>query len=165
MVKLPSARYKAVPENEFAMVELARRVGVAVPDNKLVDIAGIKGLPEQAHMVEGKALAVKRFHRLPDGKPVHIEDFAQVFGEYPNNKYKFHSYANIANVLGGNRRARHTRIRSPPSLFRCHRQRRHAPQELVPPLPRPAHGSTVAGYDFVATLPYIPNDKLGLLTG
>jgi len=61
IVKLPSARYKAVPENEFAMMELARRVGISVPENKLVDIASIKGLPEQAHTVEGRALAVKRF--------------------------------------------------------------------------------------------------------
>src|SRR5581483_3239797 len=29
IVKLPSARYKAVPENEFAMMELARRVGIS----------------------------------------------------------------------------------------------------------------------------------------
>ena len=28
-----------------------------------------------------------------------MEDFAQVFGRYPNHKYKFHSYANIAAVL------------------------------------------------------------------
>src|SRR5947208_12114713 len=99
IVKLPSARYKAVPENEFAMMELARRVGISVPENKLVDIASIKGLPEQAHTVEGRALAVKRFDRKPGGEPVHMEDFAQVFGELPNDKYKRHSYANIAAVL------------------------------------------------------------------
>ena len=29
----PLARYKAVPENEFAMMELARRVGISVPEN------------------------------------------------------------------------------------------------------------------------------------
>ncbi len=56
-------------------------------------------LPEQTHTVGGRALAVKRFDRLADGTPVHMEDFAQVFGEFPNNKYKFHSYANIAAVL------------------------------------------------------------------
>jgi serine/threonine-protein kinase HipA len=49
IVKLPSARYSAVPENEFVMLELARRVGIAVPANRLVDIAKIKGLPEEAH--------------------------------------------------------------------------------------------------------------------
>jgi len=28
-----------------------------------------------------------------------MEDFAQVFGEFPNDKYKRHSYTNIAAVL------------------------------------------------------------------
>jgi len=56
IVKLPSARYKAVPENEFAMLELARRTGISVPENKLIDVASIRGLPEQAHTVESKAL-------------------------------------------------------------------------------------------------------------
>ena len=28
----------------------------------------------------GKALAVRRFDRVSDGDPVHMEDFAQVFG-------------------------------------------------------------------------------------
>ena len=86
IVKLPSARFEAVPENEFAMLELASRIGISVPENKLIDIASIKGLPEQAHTVEGKALAVKRFDRLPDGAPVHMEDFAQVFGEFPQQQ-------------------------------------------------------------------------------
>jgi len=36
IVKLPSARFAAVPENEFAMLELARRAGIVVPDNRLV---------------------------------------------------------------------------------------------------------------------------------
>lgn len=75
------------------MLELARRAGISVPENKLVDIASIKGLPEQAHTVESKALAVKRFDSLPDGKPVHMEDFAQLFGQFPNDKYKHRSYA------------------------------------------------------------------------
>ena len=46
-----------------------------------------------------KALAVERFDRTAGGAPVHMEDFAQVFGRYPNDKYRFRSYANIASVL------------------------------------------------------------------
>jgi serine/threonine protein kinase HipA of HipAB toxin-antitoxin module len=33
------------------------------------------------------------------GAPVHTEDFAQLFGQYPNDKYHFRSYAHIASVL------------------------------------------------------------------
>ncbi|MBB2973002.1 serine/threonine protein kinase HipA of HipAB toxin-antitoxin module [Mesorhizobium sp. RMAD-H1] len=44
-------------------------------------------------------LAISRFDRTGDG-PVHIEDFAQVFGVFPDDKYKRASYANIARVIG-----------------------------------------------------------------
>src|SRR3984893_4688063 len=80
IVKLPSARFSAVPENEFVMLELARRVGIAVPRNRLIDMAKIKGLPEETRTTGSTALAVQRFDRVPGGDPVHMEDFAQVFG-------------------------------------------------------------------------------------
>jgi serine/threonine-protein kinase HipA len=83
IVKLPSHRFPAVPENEFAMLELARRVGITVAENRLVPMADIKGLPEEARAPGGKALAVRRFDRLPGGESVHMEDFAQVFGQFP----------------------------------------------------------------------------------
>src|SRR5262249_39807858 len=79
IVKLPSSRYPAVPENEFAMLALARRTGIVVPENKLVEVKDIKGLPEEGLTTGGKALAVQRFDRVPNGDPVHMEDFAQVF--------------------------------------------------------------------------------------
>src|SRR5256885_2119317 len=166
IVKLPSARYKAVPENEFAMMELARRVGISVPENKLVDIASIKGLPEQAHTVEGRALAVKRFDRKPGGEPVHMEDFAQVFGEFPNDKYKRHSYANIAGVLwaeiGEDAILEFVR-RLVFSVLIGNADMHLKNWSLLYPNRRTPVLSP--GYDFVATLPYIPNDKLGLSFG
>jgi serine/threonine-protein kinase HipA len=166
IVKLPSARYKAVPENEFAMLELARRTGISVPENKLIDVDSIKGLPEQAHMVEGKALAVKRFDRLPDGAPVHMEDFAQVFGEFPNNKYKFHSYANIASVLWAEigEEAVNEFVRRLVFSVVIGNADMHLKNWslLYPDRRKPALSP---GYDFVATLPYIPNDTLGLTFG
>jgi serine/threonine-protein kinase HipA len=166
IVKLPSARYKAVPENEFAMLELARRAGISVPENKLVDVAGIKGLPDQAHMVESKALAVKRFDRLPDGKPVHMEDFAQVFGEFPNNKYKFHSYANIATVLWAEI-GEHAVIefvrRLVFSVVIGNADMHLKNWSLLYPDRRTPALSP--GYDFVATHPYIPGDTLALSFG
>jgi serine/threonine-protein kinase HipA len=166
IVKLPSARYKAVPENEFAMLELARRAGISVPENKLVDVASIKGLPEQAHTVESKALAVKRFDRLPDGKPVHMEDFAQVFGEFPNNKYKFHSYANIAAVLwaeiGEDAVVEFVR-RLVFSVVTGNADMHLKNWSILYPDRRTPALSP--GYDFVATLPYIPGDTLALSFG
>ena len=43
IVKLPSARFPAVPENEFVMLELARRVGIAVPPLRIVEVGKHKG--------------------------------------------------------------------------------------------------------------------------
>jgi len=166
IVKLPSARYKAVPENEFAMLELARRAGISVPENKLVDVASIKGLPEQAQTMESKALAVKRFDRLPDGEPVHMEDFAQVFGEFPNNKYKFHSYANIAAVLwaeiGEDAVIEFVRRLVFSVVIGNGDMHLKNWSLLYPDRRKPVLSP---GYDFVATLPYIPGDKLALSFG
>ena len=166
IVKLPSARFTAVPENESAMLELARRVGITVPENKLIDVASIKRLPEQAHTVGGKALAVKRFDRLPDGTHVHMEDFAQVFGEFPNNKYKFHSYANIAAVLWaeiGEDAVLEFVRRLVFSVVIGNADMHLKNWSLLYPDRRKPVLSP--GYDFVATLPYIPDDTLGLSFG
>lgn len=46
IVKLPSARFKGVPENEYAMLTLARRVGIEVPEIALVDVSSIGNLPD-----------------------------------------------------------------------------------------------------------------------
>lgn len=99
IIKLPSARFPNVPENEFVMMHLARAVGMDVPEVRLIPIKDIRGLPKDIGQLEGKALAVKRFDRGPDGQRIHMEDFAQVFGQFPESKYKDASYANIAGVL------------------------------------------------------------------
>ncbi len=43
--------------------------------------------------------SLQRFDRLPGGGAVHIEDFAQVFGIYPEEKYQRASARNIAAVI------------------------------------------------------------------
>jgi serine/threonine-protein kinase HipA len=98
IIKLPSQRFEGVPENEFAMLSLAKRVGIEVPDINLVPLAEIQGLPAGLGVLKGPALSVRRFDRAPDG-PVHIEDFAQVFAVYPEAKYKRASARNIAEVI------------------------------------------------------------------
>ena len=99
IVKLPSQTYDGVPENEFAMMSLARLIGMDVPPLHLVDISTIGNLPEGIGRLEGQALAIERFDRLGDRSAVHIEDFAQVFGVYPDDKYKKANYRNIASVI------------------------------------------------------------------
>ena len=100
IVKLPSREFEHIPENEYSMMTLARLVGIDVPPVKLVDVDAIKNLPKGTENLKGQALAIERFDRLSDGTKVHIEDFAQIFGVYPGDKYKKASYMNIARVIG-----------------------------------------------------------------
>jgi|AntAceMinimDraft_12_1070368.scaffolds.fasta_scaffold15549_2 serine/threonine-protein kinase HipA len=99
IVKLPSQQFSGVPENEFSMMTLANLIGMDVPDIQLVDISAISGMPQGIGEIKGQALAVSRFDRSAEGL-VHTEDFAQVFGVLPDNKYKRASYANIGRVIG-----------------------------------------------------------------
>lgn len=99
IIKLPSTTYSNVPENEFSMMELARMIGIDVPQVKLVDIDDIENLPRGIGRFGKRAFVIRRFDREPDGGKVHIEDFAQVFGVYPADKYKKASMRNIASVL------------------------------------------------------------------
>jgi serine/threonine-protein kinase HipA len=99
IVKLPSREFTGVPENEFSMMTLARLIGMDVPPMKLVDPDEIANLPADVGRLPGKALAIRRFDRLAGGGAAHVEDFAQVFGVYPEQKYRRASYRNIAAVV------------------------------------------------------------------
>ncbi len=81
------------------MLELARATGIQVPFIRLVPVAEIEGLPQDAARLQGNALAFERFDRAAGGRRIHMEDFAQVFGLFPHDKYGERSYANIAAVL------------------------------------------------------------------
>ena len=88
IVKLPDPIYRDVPRNEFAMMTLARAVGIDVPEVRLVPRDEIEWLPDRAWSSgEALAYAVKRFDRGPDRRRFHIEDLAQVRGFYPEKKY------------------------------------------------------------------------------
>jgi serine/threonine-protein kinase HipA len=166
IVKLPSTKYLAVPENEFAMLELARRVGITVPVTRLVDIKTIKGLPEEANTTGGSALAVERFDRIPGGDSVHMEDFAQVFGLFPDDKYGHKSYANIASVLwaeSGEDATNEFVRRLVFSVLIGNADMHLKNWSLLYPDKRTPVLSPA--YDFVATLPYIPSDSLALNFG
>jgi serine/threonine-protein kinase HipA len=81
------------------MMTLASLIGMDVPTLQLVDVDAIENLPDGIGDLSGKALAIERFDRLPNGNVVHIEDFAQIFRVYPEDKYKKASARNIAKVI------------------------------------------------------------------
>jgi serine/threonine-protein kinase HipA len=166
IVKLPSAQFRTVPENEFVMLELARATGITVPEIRLVPVGDIKGLPEAAARMEGSALAVRRFDRAPEGKRIHMEDFAQVFGLFPDDKYGHRSYSNIAFVLwaetGESGTTEFVR-RLVFSVLIGNGDMHLKNWSLLYPDGRTPKLSPA--YDFVATVPYIPGDKLALNFG
>lgn len=89
IIKLPDHRYPNVPLNEFSMMQLARKVGMDVPEVHLIHRDQLLDIPDSLWPAsENMAYAIRRFDRTETGERVHIEDFAQVRGFYPENKYK-----------------------------------------------------------------------------
>lgn len=100
IVKLPDARHRGVPENEFATMKWAARVGLDVAPVELVNVQDLKGLPEGMALESGThALAIPRFDRPRPGARVHIEDFAQVLGKYSAEKYGSTNYETLGRII------------------------------------------------------------------
>ncbi len=99
ILKFPSERFRAVPENEFWMMKFAERLGFDVPEIDLVSVASIAGMPSGIRTDLGSALVIRRFDRTAGGGRIHMEDFAQVFRVYPANKYAKGNFDMIVRVL------------------------------------------------------------------
>lgn len=166
IAKLPSYSFAQVPESEFAMLTLARMVGIRVPEFKLFPTASIEGLPKDIGEANGNSLIIQRFDRQSDGSRIHMEDFAQVFGLYPKEKYMKASFDRIAyailtecgeedliefvrrlafNVAIGNG---DMHVKNWSLIYKDPRKARLAPV-----------------YDFVPTAMYLAGDDLGLRLG
>ncbi len=88
IVKMPDAGYPEVPDNEFAMMSLAQRCGIAVPEIRTWHRDQLPGLPDQAWpRGQERAYGIRRFDRDGDRR-IHVEDLAQVRGFFPDDKYK-----------------------------------------------------------------------------
>ena len=162
IVKLPSYRFANLAENEFSMMTLARMIGMNVPEVKLVDIEEIENLPRGIGDSQGKALAVKRFDRSPDGA-VHMEDFAQIFGVYPEEKYGKGNYRNIAKVVGihcGESDAAEFIRRVTFNTLIGNADMHLKNWSLVYPDRRNA--TLAPAYDFLSTIPYVPDEEASL---
>jgi len=100
IVKLPDLRYPDVPRNEYATMRWAQASGIEVPRAELISVGDISGLPElRLPESESSVYAVRRFDRTDDGGRVHMEDFAQVLGVYPRDKYRQCNYETLGNLI------------------------------------------------------------------
>lgn len=100
IIKLPDARYPKVPENEYATMRWGDASGICIPALELVDLADITGLPPAIGTFrESLALAIRRFDRPEPGRRIHMEDFAQILGLYPEGKYDAYNYETLARLI------------------------------------------------------------------
>lgn len=163
IVKLPSREFAGVPENEFSMMKLASLIGMNVPAIDLVSIDTIKNLPEGIDKIGNHAFVIERFDRLSDGSRVHIEDFAQVYGLYPEDKYGNGTFRNIAQVIAaeGNDADIIEYVRRLTFNMLIGNADMHMKNwSLIYPDRR--YVSLAPAYDFVATVPYIPGDATNM---
>jgi serine/threonine-protein kinase HipA len=163
IIKLPAQNFASVPENEWSMLELAREVGINVPETRLIDLGDVVGLPDLGAISSNQALAIKRFDRAEDGTRIHIEDFAQVYGLFPDAKYSKVSYANIANMvwtLTGEDGLVDFIRRLVFNIMIGNGDMHLKNWSFIYPDGRTPQ--LAPAYDFVSTVPYIPNDGLAL---
>ncbi len=87
ILKVPEPSRPSLPRAELAAMEWARAVGFEVPQLEIVDPREVEGIPADA--VEGiaEALLVRRFDRMEDHTPIHMEEMTSVLRVHPEEKY------------------------------------------------------------------------------
>lgn len=162
IAKLPADTYANVPENEYEMVLWAGRAGITVPEVDLVTVAEVEGLPVQL-APERRVFLSRRFDRPEPGVRIHQEDFAQVANVRVSARYGTLSYTSIAKIVRAvageddfdeviRRLAFHVLIGNGDAHLKN--------WSLV--YPDGIRARLSPAYDLVATVTYIPADKLGL---
>lgn len=98
IIKTPSTVYNGVPVNEYTCMKLAEAAGANIPEVRLIELKELDGLPNIKLPDEQYAYGIKRFDRSDEGR-IHTEDFAQIFGLYPSDKYQRVNYEQLGSVL------------------------------------------------------------------
>lgn len=98
IIKTPSTVHAGVPVNEFTCMKLAKAAGAIIPPIRLIKLDDLEGLPNIKLPDEEFAYAIKRFDRDKSGR-VHTEDFAQILGLYPTEKYQKANYEQLGKIL------------------------------------------------------------------
>jgi serine/threonine-protein kinase HipA len=162
ILKMPSATYKNVPENEYAMLSFARDVGIDVPEVRLIDPSTVKHMPPEVRTDLGRAMSIKRFDR--DGaRRVHIEDFNQIFNQYPADKYKHASYGSMLTGIWRGIGEEDTREFVRRLVFNVAIGNGDMHLKNWSVIYRDGKTPQLApAYDFLSTIVYLPNDELGL---
>jgi serine/threonine-protein kinase HipA len=95
IVKLDSARFPRLVENEFAIMQWARAAGFEVPECEIQPATVLSPMLSQYAMPGTNVLVIQRYDREGLTR-IHQEDFAQVTGLQPERKYDQISYQQCA---------------------------------------------------------------------
>ena len=99
LVKFASRRFPGLCENEFAIMQWARRAGFDVPETILRPASALIGTLGEHAEPGTYVLAVRRFDRDDGGRKIHQEDLAQVVNLLPEHKYDHYSYEDIVQIV------------------------------------------------------------------
>lgn len=162
IAKLPSETFEEVPENEHAMIGWARRVGIAVSETMLVKAGEVAGLPVAIDPNKYVFLS-KRFDRPAPNVRVHQEDFAQVMNVRHSMRYGQLSHASIARIvraIAGEEDFDEVIRRTAFNIIIGNGDAHLKNWSLI--YPDGVQARLSPAYDLVATISYIPGDKLAL---
>lgn len=167
IVKLADQRFLGVPANEHATMSWARASGIDVPEFELIDASRIAGLDFVGlGMRETQAFAVRRFDRPRPGHRIHIEDFAQIVGVYPADKYTKINYEGLGRLILAiaSRNAFEEYLRRIVFMLASGNADAHLKNWSL--IYRDGHTAELSpAYDLVSTIQYIPDDTLALNLG
>lgn len=170
IVKLPAAAFPRLPENEYAVMGFASAIGLRVPRIELVDLARIDNLPDGLPALRRDeprvAYAIERFDRSTGGGRVHGEDFNQIAGQFPAEKYDGRTMDWIASVTAQLCPSEDLEELIARVVFGVAVGNGDAHLKnwgVVYPDGRNARLSPL--YDVISTIPYFPNDDLALSVG
>ncbi|HYH22033.1 MAG TPA: type II toxin-antitoxin system HipA family toxin [Azospirillum sp.] len=167
ILKLPDARFRHVPQTEYATMRWAEASGIAIPEIEFVPIADITGLPSSnGDFVEPLALAIRRFDRPTPDTRVHMEDFAQILSLYPEEKYSRYNYGTLAKLikaLGSEDDLAEYVRRLVFMVASGNGDMHHKNWSLI--YPDGLKAALSPAYDLVSTVQYQPNDTLALNLG
>lgn len=167
ILKLPDLRYPGVPANEHATMHWAAASGISIPEIDLVDTGQVSGLPTTGiPRQETQAFVIRRFDRPVPGKRLHMEDFNQILGLYPEQKYARFNYETIARltlVLTGIAGLEELIRRYVFMLASGNGDAHHKNWTLI--YPDGVQAALSPAYDLVSTIQYMPDDRLALNFG
>jgi len=87
ILKLPDREFEGIAENEHMVMLWAQRSGIDVPEFDLVVPADCRDIDPRFFPEGSLGFACRRFDRPAPGVLHHIEDFAQINGKHPWDKY------------------------------------------------------------------------------